>query len=51
MKSQKQKVEESLLIVLEAAKQEAETQKFEEEFDKEKLILSACKIVEDYYSL
>jgi len=40
-----------LIKTIEAAKEEARTQEFEEEFDVVKKILDACKTLEHYFDL
>ena len=50
-KSIPNKIEQALIIVIQAAKEEARTQEFEEEFDTTKKILDACEILENHFDL
>ena len=45
------KVEQALIAVIQAAKEEAQTQEFEEETDVVKKILNACRVLENYFDL
>ena len=45
------KIEQALITVIQAAKEEAKTQEFEEEIDVVKKILDACRVLENYYDL
>lgn len=45
------KIEQALIVVLEAAKEEARTQEFEEEFEVVKKVLDACRVLENHFDL
>jgi len=42
-------IQQAIEIVLNSAREAATTQKFEEEFEKEKQTLKACEIVEEFF--
>ena len=50
-KSIPNKIQQALITAIQAAKEEARTQEFEEEFDTTKKILDACKILENHFDL
>lgn len=50
-KSISDQTREALITAIQAAREEARTQEFEEEFDATKKILDACEILENYFDL
>lgn len=51
VKSIPNKAEQALITVIQAAKEEARTQEYEEEFDVAKKILDACEVLENHFDL